>query len=282
MCCGKGGDLKKWEKVQATHYLGIDIAESSIADAKVRCRSMRSKMRPFFDVADCFHSPLFIKSDGKSTSNGQDKDPFLFDIISCMFSFHYAFENESSVRMALENIARHLKPNGIFIITIPKASVIEQLKIQALAGDSKPYIAGNSLFEVEFGPEDSIGKDKPPVNNELANPCNESNFSTIKYFFSLKEAVNKCPEFSVSMEVLFPIAASLGLICESEMDFLTFYYDYKDDPTYSALLDIFGLVNRTDHQLRLNQEELETISRAKFYLIYFPIDLYAALAFVKK
>lgn len=232
--------------------MGIDIAEASIADAKVRFCSSKARMNAYFDVADCFHSPLHIKADGSGAIHDpseQSMAPFSFDIISCMFSFHYAFENESSVKMSLENVARHLKPGGIFIITIPKASIIEQLRDKAISTKSFPHITGNSLFEVEF--------DK----HELVNRATDGDFSTIKYYFSLKEAVKRCPEFSVPMEVLFPMAASNGLIFESEMDFLKFFDDYRDNPEYLGLLNRFRLLERKTGDLCLSTEELETVGR---------------------
>ena len=247
--------MKKWEIARPSHYLGIDIAESSISDAKVRLRAMKTRMNAHFDVADCFHSPLYIRADGRGVANdslGRPESPFLFDVISCMFSFHYAFENEASVKTSLENVSRHLKPNGIFIITIPKASVIEHLKEKAMMAKSFPYVAGNSLFEVEFH------------QDELTASMADDSFPIIKYHFSLKEAVKRCPEFSVPMEVLFPIAVSKGLSCESEMDFLKFFEDYRDHPSYSGLLQRFGLLDRATHNLCLYPDELETVGKRIF------------------
>lgn len=37
------------------------------------------------------------------------------------FCMHYAFETEAKVRMMLQNVARYLKPGGVFVGTIPDA-----------------------------------------------------------------------------------------------------------------------------------------------------------------
>ncbi len=42
-----------------------------------------------------------------------------FDLISCMFAFHYAFEDEKTARQAFRNVSKHLKPNGLFFCTLP-------------------------------------------------------------------------------------------------------------------------------------------------------------------
>lgn len=40
LACGKGGDLKKWKERSILHYVGIDIADGSIADAVNRFKTM--------------------------------------------------------------------------------------------------------------------------------------------------------------------------------------------------------------------------------------------------
>lgn len=40
LACGKGGDLKKWKERSIYHYVGVDIADGSIADAVNRFKNM--------------------------------------------------------------------------------------------------------------------------------------------------------------------------------------------------------------------------------------------------
>lgn len=40
--CGKGGDMKKWDKAEIKELVGLDIAAGSIEDYKDRLRSQRS------------------------------------------------------------------------------------------------------------------------------------------------------------------------------------------------------------------------------------------------
>jgi hypothetical protein len=48
----------------------------------------------------------------------------MFDLVSCQFAFHYAFETEQKARDALYNITCKLQPGGIFLGTIPNANWI--------------------------------------------------------------------------------------------------------------------------------------------------------------
>ena len=45
-----------------------------------------------------------------------------YDVVSCQFSLHYAFEKEESIRNLLANVAAMLKPGGAFIGTMPSAN----------------------------------------------------------------------------------------------------------------------------------------------------------------
>lgn len=49
MCCGKGGDLLKWDKGGITHLIGTDIAEVSIQQCEERYKTMieRSQRNKF-------------------------------------------------------------------------------------------------------------------------------------------------------------------------------------------------------------------------------------------
>ena len=42
LACGKGGDLQKWREQNIKDYVGIDIADRSIADAVVRFKKMKN------------------------------------------------------------------------------------------------------------------------------------------------------------------------------------------------------------------------------------------------
>ena len=40
MCCGSGGDLEKWQKQNVAHYVGSDLADSSVVEAHSRHKEM--------------------------------------------------------------------------------------------------------------------------------------------------------------------------------------------------------------------------------------------------
>lgn len=63
MGCGKGGDLNKWAKAEIGAYVGVDIADVSIEQAKQRFAERRQSFQGNFYDLDCFQVsflPLFL------------------------------------------------------------------------------------------------------------------------------------------------------------------------------------------------------------------------------
>ena len=54
MGCGKGGDLNKWAKVNTGEYVGLDVAQVSINQARDRLNGSRHRFQASFFALDCF------------------------------------------------------------------------------------------------------------------------------------------------------------------------------------------------------------------------------------
>jgi mRNA (guanine-N7-)-methyltransferase len=108
--CGKGGDLIKYNKARISEYYGLDIAELSIYDARLRHNDMSTTFRGYFDYKDVYNEIFDLQKE--------------FDIVSSQFSLHYAFSTDRSLETTVGNINRHLKNNGYFIFTVPNKEEI--------------------------------------------------------------------------------------------------------------------------------------------------------------
>ena len=119
--CGKGGDLLKWSKARVDHFVGVDIAETSVDQAKDRYRDMKNRnnrgkmFSADFYAADCTKVDL-------ETLYGDKK--MTFDIVSCQFAFHYCFESIEQADCMLKNISNRLRPGGYFVGTTTDANDI--------------------------------------------------------------------------------------------------------------------------------------------------------------
>jgi mRNA (guanine-N7-)-methyltransferase len=134
LCCGKGGDLLKWQIGEIDEILMTgkelrlfkliqwisDVADVSIAHAKDRyndtVRKMeRQRKRPFkatFLVADAGDCCLAEQYEPK------DRE---FDLVSCQFALHYSFADEERAWQFLKNATERIRPGGYFIGTLPDA-----------------------------------------------------------------------------------------------------------------------------------------------------------------
>ncbi|KAL7817602.1 mRNA capping enzyme domain-containing protein [Trichoderma aethiopicum] len=142
--CGKGGDLSKWQQAPQPIqlYVGLDPANVSIEQAKDRYRQMASRggrghrggryNRPpprlfdaRFHVKDCYSESIedveIIRQVGFDPSPMNRRG---FDVVTMMFSMHYAFESEKNARTMLRNVAGALKKGGRFIGCIPNSDVL--------------------------------------------------------------------------------------------------------------------------------------------------------------
>lgn len=112
-----------------------------------------------------------------------------FDVVSCQFAMHYAFETEERTKQFLKNVARKLRPGGYFIGTTPDAHVLLE---RALASDDMKSF-GNSQYHITF-------------DQECQNIKNGQ-----RYVFSLEDAVTNVPEYIVDPQVLINLCDQLDL-----------------------------------------------------------------------
>ena len=54
LCCGKGGDLIKWNKAKVSKLLGLDISSISIEQCRDRFLQMNEPFYAQFIAIDCF------------------------------------------------------------------------------------------------------------------------------------------------------------------------------------------------------------------------------------
>ena len=139
LACGRGGDLHKWAKTGCDNYMGIDISDELLAEAKSRARDMKTKyprFHPDFQHADLRHEPI-VYDMGHRTS----------DIVSCQFALHYFYETEEAFNNFSGVIKRTLRPGGVFI-----ASLFDGYRVFDLCARGDNEQTSNSVgFKVQPG-----------------------------------------------------------------------------------------------------------------------------------
>lgn len=243
LCCGKGGDLQKWAAVGCTTYFACDVAAVSVKVARERYNGLReAPFRPVLYVCDCFGVPLadVLPSDA------------LFDVVSCQFAIHYAFESEDRVRMLLRNVTDRLRDGGFFIGTTVDANVLVR-KLRAV--DASEISSG--IYNVRLDERFATKRFKK------GTPYG------IRYFFTLDQNVEDCPEYLVH----FPSFEKLALEYDLELMMLCNFHDFfknfvcDEHPQFRDLFFNMNVVN-----------ENGTMSAEEWDAIY----LYTAFAFRKR
>ncbi|SPO42307.1 uncharacterized protein PSFLO_07790 [Pseudozyma flocculosa] len=138
--CGKGGDLKKWDKVNPASLVGVDIAQVSIEQAIQRHRDNKSRFEARFFAFDCFSRPLTEVVPRELLEPG-------IDTVSLQFCMHYAWESVEKARTMLDNVSRFLRVGGTFIGTIPDCDVLRN-RLYRSGATSRTF--GNAHYHLTF------------------------------------------------------------------------------------------------------------------------------------
>ena len=143
LACGQASDLNRWIDNNFTNVLGIDYTLDNITNAKAGAysRFLNSKNKTkyltmLFVAGDCSKSirngkasegiddneskellKYIFNNKGPSEFNFIKFFPKTFDVVSCMFSVHYFFENEDMLDGFIRNVAENIAENGKFILT---------------------------------------------------------------------------------------------------------------------------------------------------------------------
>uniref|UniRef100_A0A183BND1 mRNA cap guanine-N(7) methyltransferase n=1 Tax=Globodera pallida TaxID=36090 RepID=A0A183BND1_GLOPA len=226
LCCGKGGDLRKWRIGGIREIVMTDIAEVSLNDARERFHRMRDRrtgrppFRAHFVPADLCEISLndCLPADA----------PVAVDLCSCQFSVHYAFRSERCARQMLKNATDRLKPGGYFIGTVPDSSVI----MEYLRRNNGHF--ANEVCAVSI---DGDARGLPPLFGAQIQ-------------FRL-EGVVDCPEYLCYFPLLTKLLNELGLE-------LVYSRSFPDAITY-----FMKTRGREARDLMMSMNALETVGNAR-------------------
>jgi SAM-dependent methyltransferase len=223
LCCGRGGDLPKWRLHRLKRLVMVDSCIEAVGEAAARycvTAGLSTKLTKehdyypgvsaSFHVSDCFSSDLWteviepeLKKSPLETGKQQG-----FDIVSCQFSMHYAFNSEKRIRDFVSNVSKALAPGGIFVGTTVHDTEILRRRDAAIAS-----AAAHGPSTVEFG--NSVYRATFPVNDStepIGSPHGHSKHKLVgeAYTISVEESVSGAEEFIV------PWKAFVHLCSENE------------------------------------------------------------------
>ena len=161
LSCGKGGDIPKWINTGISKVLGIDISRDNIengSDGAYARTIQRVKDKNYKYIYVSLDSSKKLNQEYISTiSNESDKIVYhtiwglkdgdqnskyynfvqdKFNIVSCQFSLHYFFENETKFKNFMWNVNEYIKENGYFIGTCLDGSTVRNSLSKIKKGES--------------------------------------------------------------------------------------------------------------------------------------------------
>ncbi|KAJ3447301.1 mRNA cap guanine-n7 methyltransferase [Anaeramoeba flamelloides] len=210
VCCGKGGDLLKWQNLRVRNLVAADVTLPCVIAAQKRYSNLKNRcFRGEFIYGDCFLPGVVDK-----LPNG-----FFFDFASCQFALHYSFSSQKRIENLLENVSKRLKKGGHFVGTIPNSNWIIK-KLRSVEG----YTIQNSKFKIEFEKTSlQSQKEKIPIFGA-------------EYKFYLNPSVVGVSEFLVHFPTLVKLAKKYGLELDWKQTFHNIYLYGSQFKNYLLLM----------------------------------------------
>lgn len=236
--CAKGGDMNKWGNAMIKEYIGIDILDKNIVEARRRHAKLHPSQR--FDAAfysfDYFngHISAIIPPERLSTP---------FDVVSMQFRLQYAFESMDKANTVLKNVSEYLRKGGVFLGTIPNSDFLLS-KLNEL--ETNEFSFGNSVYRVRFD-----SKQQQPVYGH-------------KYWFNLFDTIEEVPEYVVRWDELKTLAFKHGLKAVYRSEFRDFFMNGRQDPELKRLLRKMKVVDQQGNS-HMTREQWQA---ANFYIAF--------------
>lgn len=149
LACGQGSDIRRWDNNRFNYILGVDYTLDNITNPKAGVYSrylnnnyLKTKYKVFV-AGDCSKSLRNGKAAENIDKESRDvlkhiferpnKDygyiknfPTSFQLVSCMFSVHYFFENEDMLDGFVKNVAENLEKSGKLILTFMDKALVKK------------------------------------------------------------------------------------------------------------------------------------------------------------
>ena len=232
LCCGKGGDLKKFftdKKIKL--YVGADISEKALINAQARLNKIINNDNKF--NTKC----VFIVEDLSDPNNHfleKLNKNYYFDLVNCQFALHYHFETKEKLNAFLKNVTARLNFGGYFIGTIIDDNVIVKRfrnrdKLSNNIYKNEEYTFGNEFYSVKFS-QDKFNK-KDGIFGK-------------KYGFYLEDSIDKrnengqieyIGEYLIIFNEFVKLCEDYDLHLIEKENFTDFYKKYTKEKAYDNL-----------------------------------------------
>ncbi|KAG5479544.1 hypothetical protein CUR178_03305 [Leishmania enriettii] len=225
LCCGRGGDLLKWQHIRPAFLFMTDAAVECVAEAAARystsegqsVKVTKGKQKGFpayFAVHDAFDAASGLREDLLK------RGPF--QLISCQFSMHYGCRSEEGMRYFVKAVADSLAPHGRFVGT-----TVSDKELLCRAKEHGAEF-GNDVYGVRFG-ADAFAQ----LQSTNFEPS-ELSFG-LPYVTTVERSVQDMTEYVVPWGAFVALCAEHRLRLVLEDDFIHYHDQHKDTEAGKAM-----------------------------------------------
>lgn len=226
LCCGKGGDIEKFNQIGAVLYVGVDMSKESLIIAKDRIN--KNRLEKGIKINNKF---ILIEEDlsnkNHSIWNHLKNEQITFNLVSCQMALHYQFGCEDHITNFLNIVNERLEQGGYFIATIIDDNVLVK-RLRENKKNKGTLTFGNQFYSVKFF-NDKINKNQTYGH---------------KYGFYLEDSIdrrgkdgeiNYVIEYLIILDKFVELCKNIGLNLIKKQNFLDYYQELTKESYYSEL-----------------------------------------------
>lgn len=167
LACGHGQDLMKFKSKRLKMFVGTDISEAALNEARRRHSSARLPYPADFIQGNLMLPETFHQIQKSCEAMGvTEESPF--DVISIQLALHYMVASSDDAKVFMERVLRLLKPGGKLIASFPCCDrIARRLRNIAPANDEfSEFSFGNDNYKVTFA-KDELLKIVPTLGDAI-------------------------------------------------------------------------------------------------------------------
>lgn len=250
LACGHGQDLMKYRTKNPRLFVGTDIAQAALNEAKRRHTASKLRYSATFMQGNLMLPDIFEEVKRAAESVGITEEA-PFDVISIQLALHYIVGSKEDAKSFFERALGLLKSGGRFIATFPCCDRIARRLRGIVPTDAtfSEFAFGNNSYRITFTAEE-LTKIAPSLHEAIESKSNDAfelaveelDFDEVaqmvastwgvKYKFWLVQTIDNQEEFIVPCSALEAILGELKAGQEMGGNFAEVINDYtrKDHP----------------------------------------------------
>lgn len=181
LACGHGQDLMKYIAKRPRLFIGTDISEVALNEARRRHSSSSRRTYPAEFIQGNLMVPEIFQQIKQTAERMGVTEESPFDIISIQLALHYMVGSSEDAKLFMNRVLGLLKPGGRLIATFPCCERIagRLRNITPVDDTFSDFVLGNNIYKVTFS-KDELLKVIPSLSDAVMKKSSEDMESQIE------------------------------------------------------------------------------------------------------